>query len=77
MEASATIPEHKDRRRVLALLGLPLLLVGVASAFIAPLEIYTLSFFSKGGAFIMKALAPSCSATSSPRSPATTSSPQP
>jgi hypothetical protein len=43
--------EHKDRTPILVLFGVVLLLVGVAVAFIAPLELYCFYLFSEGGRF--------------------------
>jgi hypothetical protein len=43
--------EHKDRRLILALIGLPLLLLGVFCAFLGPVELYVYYLFSEGGRF--------------------------
>ncbi len=43
--------DYRGRTRILIAFGLILLLIGVASAFIGPLEIYTFYLFSEGGRF--------------------------
>jgi hypothetical protein len=44
-------PVYKDRTPILALIGAGLLLVGVAAAFLGPIEIYCFYLFSEGGRF--------------------------
>ncbi len=43
--------EHKDRTPILVLFGAILLFVGVAMAFVGPLEMYCFYLFSEGGRF--------------------------
>ena len=43
--------EYKDRTPILVFFGVVLLLVGVAVAFIGPLELYCFYLFSEGGRF--------------------------
>jgi len=43
--------DHRDRRLVLAALGLVLLLAGVGCAFLGPVELYVFYLFSEGGRF--------------------------
>jgi len=43
--------DYKDRSPVLAIIGLLLLLVGVAAAFLGPVEMYCFYLFSEGGRF--------------------------
>lgn len=44
-------PSYKDRTRLLVLIGVALLLVGAAAAFLGPIEIYCFYLFSEGGRF--------------------------
>mgnify|MGYP001812664409 CR=1 FL=1 len=43
--------ETKNRRPILIIIGIPLLLIGVVAAFMGPLEIYCFYLFSEGGPF--------------------------
>lgn len=43
--------EFKDRSRLLAIIGVPILLVGLANALLGPIEIYCFYLFSLGGPF--------------------------
>ena len=43
--------DHKDRSPILVLLGVILLIVGSAMAFVGPVEIYVFYLFSEGGRF--------------------------
>jgi hypothetical protein len=43
--------DYRDRTPILVLFGVILLLVGLAMAFVGPLEIYTFYLFSEGGSF--------------------------
>ena len=43
--------DYRDRTLILALVGVPLLLVGVAAAFLGPAEMYCFYLFSAGGRF--------------------------
>ena len=43
--------DFQDRRPILAVIGVLLLLVGIASAFLGPVEIYCFYLFSEGGRF--------------------------
>jgi len=51
MEVNARNPDYKDRTRVIAVLGVVLLLVGIAVGFLGPLEMYSFYLFSEGGRF--------------------------
>jgi len=52
MNTDATrMGDHRDRKVVLAILGVPLLFVGAAAALIGPYEIYAFYLFSDGGRF--------------------------
>ena len=42
---------YKDKSKIIYLLGSLILLIGLSSAFIAPIEIYSYYLFSKGGRF--------------------------
>jgi hypothetical protein len=42
---------YKDKSRILAIVGVPLLLAGIASAFLGPIEMYCFYLFSEGGRF--------------------------
>jgi multisubunit Na+/H+ antiporter MnhE subunit len=43
--------DYKDRTLVLAAIGVPLLLIGIATAFLGPVEMYCFYLFSEGGRF--------------------------
>jgi hypothetical protein len=43
--------DYKDRRSILALIGVLFLLVGIGAAFLGPLEMYCFYLFSEGGRF--------------------------
>jgi hypothetical protein len=43
--------DHRDQRPVLAVFGILLLLVGIAAAFLGPVEMYCFYLFSEGGRF--------------------------
>ena len=43
--------DYKDRRPVLTVIGILLLLVGIAAAFLGPVEMYCFYLFSEGGRF--------------------------
>jgi len=45
---------HKDRSLVLALIGAPLLLIGIAATLLGPVEMYCFYLFSDGGRFHYK-----------------------
>jgi hypothetical protein len=51
MPANTSDLDYKDRSAVLAVIGVLLLLAGVAIGFLAPLEIYSFYLFSEGGRF--------------------------
>jgi hypothetical protein len=43
--------DYKDRTLVLAAIGVPLLLIGIPTAFLGPVEMYCFYLFSEGGRF--------------------------
>ena len=43
--------DHRDQRPVLAVFGILLLLIGIAAAFLGPIEMYCFYLFSDGGRF--------------------------
>ena len=45
---------YKDKNKIIYLLGSLILLIGLSSAFIAPIEIYSYYLFSKGGRFYIE-----------------------
>jgi len=45
---------YKDKSKIIYLLGSLILLIGLSSAFIAPIEIYSYYLFSKGGRFYIE-----------------------
>ncbi len=51
MQVNAKNPDFKDRTRVLAVIGVLLLLVGIPVGFLGPLEMYSFYLFSEGGRF--------------------------
>ena len=51
MEPNASNPDYKDRARVIAVIGVVLLLIGIAVGFLGPLEMYCFYLFSEGGRF--------------------------
>ena len=51
MTAVTDITSHKDRGPILVVLGVLLTLVGIAAAFLGPLEMYCFYLFSEGGRF--------------------------
>ena len=51
MEANTRNPDYKDRTRVMAVIGVFLLLVGIAVGFLGPIEMYCFYLFSEGGRF--------------------------
>ena len=51
MNANATKPDHKDRTRAISVIGVVLLLIGIAAGLLGPLEMYCFALFSEGGRF--------------------------
>jgi hypothetical protein len=51
MEPNASNPDYKDRTRVIAVIGVVLLLIGLAVGFLGPLEMYYFYLFSRAAAF--------------------------
>ena len=51
MDANTSNLAHKDRTRVIAVIGVLLLLSGIAVGFLGPLEMYCFYLFSEGGRF--------------------------
>jgi MFS family permease len=51
MEANTGNLDYKDRTRVMAVIGVFLLLVGIAVGFLGPIEMYCFYLFSEGGRF--------------------------
>jgi hypothetical protein len=51
MDANTSGLDYKDRTRVIAALGVLLLLVGIPVGFLGPLEMYSFYLFSEGGRF--------------------------
>lgn len=51
MEATASNLDYKDRTRVIAVIGVLLLLVGIVAGLLGPLEMYCFYLFSEGGRF--------------------------
>jgi MFS family permease len=51
MVANTSKPDYKDRTRVIAVIGVVLLLVGIAVGFLGPLEMYCFYLFAEGGRF--------------------------
>lgn len=51
MDAQASAPEYRDRRRVIVVMGAILLLGGIAVGLLGPLEMYCFYLFSEGGRF--------------------------
>ncbi len=51
MGPNASNPDYKDRTRVVAVIGVVLLLIGIAVGFLGPLEMYCFYLFSEGGRF--------------------------
>lgn len=51
MDSNASYPDYKDRSRVLMIIGLFLLLGGIAVGLLGPLEMYCFYLFSEGGRF--------------------------
>jgi len=51
MKASTNDIDHRDRRPILVVIGILLLLVGTVSAFLGPAEMYCFYLFSEGGRF--------------------------
>ena len=51
MEANTSNLDYTDRTRLIAVIGVLLLLVGIAVGFLGPLEMYCFYLFSEGGRF--------------------------
>jgi MFS family permease len=51
MESNTTIPDFVDRSRLLTIIGVLLLVGGVAVGLLGPVEMYSFYLFSKGGRF--------------------------
>jgi MFS family permease len=51
MDANTSYSDHKDRTRVIAVIGVLLLLSGIAVGLLGPLEMYCFYLFSEGGRF--------------------------
>jgi hypothetical protein len=51
MEKAENMPEYRDRRRVIYLIGVLLLLAGIAIFLLGPVEMYCFYLFSDGGVF--------------------------
>ena len=51
MEANTSNLDYTDRARLIAVIGVLLLLVGIAVGFLGPLEMYCFYLFSDGGRF--------------------------
>jgi hypothetical protein len=51
MEPDTDNTRYRDRKTILVLIGIALLLIGLAAAFLGPVEIYCFYLFSEGGRF--------------------------
>jgi hypothetical protein len=51
MVANTSQPDYQDRTRVIAVIGVVLLLAGIAVGFLGPLEMYCFYLFAEGGRF--------------------------
>jgi hypothetical protein len=51
MESNTTLPDFVDRSRLLIIIGVFLLVGGVAVGLLGPVEMYSFYLFSEGGRF--------------------------